>query len=67
MEEERQVGEVFEYDGVKLKVREKAVFEGCHDCYFNSKPFYFGCIKAVCLYSGRSDGQNVLFEEIKEE
>lgn len=27
MEEERQIGEVFKYNGVKLKVRKKATFE----------------------------------------
>lgn len=67
MEKERQIGEVFEYNGVKLKVRKKAVFEECRDCYFNHKSRYLECLKAICLFLHRSDKQNVLFEEIKEE
>lgn len=67
MEEERQIGEVFEYNGVKLKVRKKAAFEGCCDCYFNYKSRYLECSKAICLFLHRSDKQNVLFEEIEEE
>ncbi len=40
MKEERQIGEIFEYNGVKLKVRKKATFEECCDCYFNHKSRY---------------------------
>lgn len=67
MEGERKIGEVFEYNGVKLKVRKKATFEECCYCYFNHKSRYLECSKAICLFLHRSDKQNVLFEEIKEE
>ena len=67
MEGERKIGEVFKYNGVKLKVRKKATFEECCDCYFNHKSRYLECSKAICLFLRRSDKQNVLFEEIKEE
>lgn len=67
MKEERQIGEIFEYNGVKLKVRKRATFEECCDCYFNHKSRYLECSKAICLFLHRSDKQNVLFEEIKEE
>lgn len=67
MEKEIQIGEVFEYNGVKLKVRKKATFEGCHDCYFNHKSRYLECSKAICLFLHRSDKQNVYFEKIEED
>lgn len=51
MKEERQIGEVFKYNGVKLKVRKKATFEECCDCYFNHKSRYIECSKAICLFS----------------
>ena len=38
-----------------------------YDCYFNHKSRYIECSKAICLFLQRSDKQNVLFEEIKEE
>lgn len=66
MEEERQIGEVFEYNGVKLKVRKKATFEGCYDCYFNHKLRHLECSKAICLFLQRSDKQNVYFEKVEE-
>lgn len=50
MEGERKIGEVFEYNGVKLKVRKKATFEECCDCYFNHKSRYIECSKAICLF-----------------
>ena len=63
---ERAIGEVFELDGVKLRVDEAEYWcEGCYlydnheDCTDVSE------LRGGCGYYSRSDKQNVIFTEVK--
>lgn len=60
---ERKVGEVFEYNGVKLKVIKEIKI--CKDCYFNSIPKCgnFIQIRGECQSASRSDG-GVIFVKV---
>ena len=60
---ERKIGEIFEFNGVKLKtVRVDAPFR-CEDCYFVNMDAL--CEKISCLFRERTDKENVIFKEIK--
>lgn len=67
---ERKVGEIFEHNGVKLKVREFTQADGfdCENCFF------FGGIMdcmadnqvvGECSAFDREDFNDVIFEEVK--
>ena len=62
---ERKVGEVFEYEGRKLKVMEE--IDGCAGCCFRE----YSCpnirISGECLYSKRSNNKGVIFIDITDE
>ena len=60
---ERKVGEIFEYNGVKLKVVREDVPFRCEDCYFQDLDA--SCEKISCLWRERRDNENVIFKEIK--
>lgn len=59
---ERCIGEVFEFEGKKLKVEEsKGIC--CDGCYFYDKI----CKEnetGVCSYDCRTDSKNVIFKDI---
>ena len=63
---ERKVGEVFEYEGRKLKVVEAEI--RCGNCFFHK-----GCCTRInrttgeCKSSKRSDNESVVFVEVKDE
>ena len=64
---ERKIGEVFELDGVKLRV-EKGEMYSCVGCYFND---FASCqdsilVRGYCVDDNRRDQQNVIFTEVKE-
>lgn len=66
---ERKIGEVFEYDGKKLRVIEDP-FDTCDGCYFNEKDCQSDQILNIvgnCGYDLRKDKINVIFKEIKTE
>lgn len=66
MDMERKVGEIFEYDGHKLKVVEEVGTE-CHKCFL----FYRDCksksVRGFCNKDDRTDNKNVIFVEAKDE
>ena len=59
---ERKIGEIFEFEGKKLKVEEsKGIC--CYECYFYDKI----CKEnetGVCSYDCRTDSKNVIFKDI---
>ena len=64
---EREVGEVFDFKGIKLQVKDTGCKASCDGCYFNEF-----LIRNVCgIYAGycygpfRSDGKNVIFVEVE--
>ena len=64
---ERKIGEVFECDGVKLRVEPDTCV--CRGCYFNSS-FYKRCkqyksIRGECQKSSRSD-RGVIFKKVED-
>ena len=59
---ERAIGEVFEFEGKKLKVVKKYV--RCKECFFYEIPCpcrAFEDIRGECIAEGREDGNNVYF------
>ena len=64
---ERKIGEVFEYEGKKLQVKESAS-SGCGGCFFDEQNI--PCSKYVAGYCGfkfRTDKKKVIFVEVKEQ
>lgn len=62
---EREIGEVFEYEGKKLKVMKQV--DGCTGCYFKGSSCRNNRIIGECIYCRRSDKIGVIFVEVKEE
>ena len=66
---ERKVGEVFEYQGKKLRV-EESKNGGCDGCFFDGQTLSF-CNKLTlaghCEFEYRTDKKEVIFVEITEE
>ena len=66
---ERQIGEVFEYDGKKLRVIEEP-FDTCDGCYFNGKVCQEASILKIIGNCGciilRKDKINIIFKEVKD-
>ena len=64
---ERKIGEVFELDGVKLRV-EKDKIRSCDGCFFDDS--FSSCqgsifIRGFCVHANRLDAQNVIFTKVK--
>ena len=62
---ELKVGEVFEYEGRKLKVMEET--DGCTGCCFREHICPKVKIIGECLYDKRSDNKGVIFIDITDE
>ena len=62
---ERKVGEVFEYEGRKLKVMEE--IDGCAGCCFREYSCPNHRIVGECLYDKRSNNKGVIFIDITDE
>ena len=67
---ERKIGEVFEYNGVRLKVVEG---EGCENCYFHKiTPLRYACKLSEHLHihgncgTVREDGKSVQFVKVED-
>lgn len=63
---EREIGDIFNYNGVKLQIVESNGY--CNNCYFNDS-----CITCTkpntldkCQKHYRKDNKNIHFKEIKE-
>lgn len=64
---EREIGEIFEYEGKKLQVKECA-YSGCDGCFFDEQ--HIPCSKNVAGYCGsffRTDKKKVIFVEATEQ
>ena len=59
----RKLGEVFEYNNVKLQVIEQKDGFSCNDCYFINEGI--DCDEQLCLRCDRHDRKSVIFKEIK--
>ena len=62
---EREIGDVFEYEGKKLKVMKGE--DGCTGCYFKESQCRNNSIIGECIYCRRNDKIGVIFVEVKEE
>ena len=61
---ERRIGEVFEFNGVKLKTVRDDLQIPCLVCYFHKVRGF--CHEMNCIKSERTDNESVIFKEIKE-
>ena len=68
---ERAVGEVFDFNGVKLQVKDTCRKISCDGCYFDE--YERDCSYAniqdctgYCYKPFRSDGKNVIFVEVED-
>lgn len=66
---ERAIGEVFDFDGIKLRVIEEP-FDTCDGCYFNGKVCQEASILKIIGNCGciilRKDKINIIFKEVKD-
>ena len=59
---EREVGEIFEYEGIKLEVVETEDFS-CRGCYFLD--LRYKCRQQLCMRFLRKDRKNVVFKSVE--
>ena len=59
---ELKIGEVFEYEGIKLKVIETEDYS-CFGCYFKS--LRDKCWQQHCMRFDRKDKKNVIFQTVE--
>ena len=66
---ERQIGDQFDFLGVKLEVVEKGEENSCVGCYFcGTQICVYECIinfLGSCASSDREDGKDVIFKKIE--
>ena len=67
---ERKVGEVFDFNGVKLQVKDTGQKICCGGCYFDEPEYkcfdaYISGRIGVCSRLFRSDGKHVIFVEVQ--
>ena len=68
---ERAIGEVFDFDGIKLQVKDTGQKACCDGCYFYKIKYscvrnIFGIYASYCYWPSRSDGKNVIYVEVKD-
>ena len=63
---ERAIGEIFDFNGTKLQVKDTGKRISCDGCYFNEFLIRNGCgiYAGYCYGLFRSDGKNVIFVEV---
>lgn len=64
---ERAIGEVFDFDGVKLQVQDTDYMASCDDCYFDGSGLeclYERSYIGYCYRRRRIDGKDVVFVEV---
>lgn len=59
---EREVGEIFEYEGIKLEVVETED-SSCRGCYFLD--LRYKCRQQLCMRFPRKDRKNVVFKSVE--
>lgn len=68
---ERKVGEVFDFNGIKLQVKDKGDCCFCNGCYFYSftgpcAVMYYKNQTGECFRQRRTDDKYVIFVEVKQ-
>ena len=58
---ERKIGEIFDYEGVKLQAIEDDE-NGCKGCYFNYH--CSGFVSQNCVPSNRKDRKNIKYKKL---
>ena len=59
---ERKVGEIFEFEGVKLQVVDVGEYDnGCKGCYFQYN--CSGYVSAFCTRDKRSDHKDIVYKK----
>lgn len=64
---ERKVGEIFDFEGKKLKVEIANEIDWCEGCFFYDKKCNDSEMENIlgsCLNRGRKDSENVIFKDI---
>ena len=66
---ERAIGEVFDFNGIKLRVQDAGYKASCNGCYFNGSICTNNEIKSIdqtggCFRACRADGRNVIFVKV---
>lgn len=59
--ENSKCGDIFDFNGVKIKVTSCNLCMGCSRCYFYSCKM---CHNVACTSSERADGKSVCFKKI---
>lgn len=68
---ERAIGEIFDFKGVMLQVKDTDYKACCDGCFFDESEYECpdahiqDCI-GFCIDAYRSDGKNVIFIEVKQ-
>ena len=67
---ERKVGEVFDFNGVKLQVKDAGDSCFCYGCYFNGLHCLCDEMRCpdqagACFRIDRTDNKNVIFVEVR--
>lgn len=67
---ERAIGEAFDFDGIKLQVKDTGHEASCNGCYFNRSICTNNTKHSInqtgeCFQTCRADGKNVIFVEVK--
>ena len=71
MDKQREPGEVFDFRGIMLQVRDTRCETSCEGCFFDKPEHecFNVCLQdciGSCLDVYRSDGKNVIFVEVKD-
>ena len=61
-----KIGEVFEFEGKKLRVEKDLTNNDCVGCFGNISYYDTLCTKFCCSQAERSDKTTVVFVEVKE-
>lgn len=67
---ERKVGEVFDFKGIKLQVKDTCHDASCNGCYFNGSICKNNKKHSInqtgeCFHPVRNDGKDVVFVEVE--
>ena len=66
---ERAIGEIFDFNGAKLQVKDTGSKASCNGCYFNGSICTNNKRNSInqtggCFRDCRTDGRNVVFVEV---
>ena len=69
---ERAIGEIFDFNGAKLQVKNTGDSSSCYGCYFNEPKRTCDGVRCTnqtgeCFPFFRTDGKNVIFVEVRDD